>query len=369
MPSSQRIKAAAATIKLVNFYGGQVVVTFEGDITIGDLERFNQVGEQGLALGKPLAGIWLNSGGGNFGEAAKIAEYLFSIREAVADKPGAAAVVGFDQTCASACFLIFACAQRRLADATAHIGIHSARNPNDNSEDVGAYAADTAMARIAKQCGVPGYLISKMVTTPADSMYWLTTLDLQSMGVNVGSTDHVLALPGYPGSERQVPAPPTLHAPAQKTDQLRVVQDLTLRRAPDPQSEKILGPPPNDFIPKDATVELRYTDLSTDCRRYDAGVVHTTWCQVIYDNHAGWVNAFYLDTGSVRLSCLVDQTSYLCEPAQQAAPDQQPSQQEAKREQCKTKAAAAQFFCNLGGNGPAYCLEYGLRVRQVCEQQ
>jgi hypothetical protein len=154
------------------------------------------VSEQGSALGKPVAGIWLNSEGGDFGEAAKIADVLFSMREAVADKPGAGTVVGYEQTCASACFLIFACAQKRLVDLTAHIGIHSARNPKDNSEDVGAYAADTAMARIARQCGVPGYLVAKMVTTPADSIYWLTEPDLQAMGVSFRPREYVLALPG-----------------------------------------------------------------------------------------------------------------------------------------------------------------------------
>jgi hypothetical protein len=108
-------QASAANVKLVNFYNNQVAIAFEGDIVVGDFERFGQVGEQALALGKPAAGIWLNSGGGDFGEAAKFADKLFSLREAVADKPGAAAVVGFEQTCASACFLIFACTQHRIA--------------------------------------------------------------------------------------------------------------------------------------------------------------------------------------------------------------------------------------------------------------
>lgn len=202
------VQAPAATIKLVNFYNNEVAIAFEGDITARDLERLNKVSEQGAALGRPIAGIWLNSGGGNFSEAAKIAEILFSFRDALADKPGGGVVVGFDQTCASACFLIFACAPHRLVDLTSHIGIHSARNPNDNTEDVGAYAADTAMARIAKQCGVPGYLIAKMITTPADSMYWLTEYDLMAMGVSFRPREYILHLPGYPGSGRGVPAQP-----------------------------------------------------------------------------------------------------------------------------------------------------------------
>ena len=359
----------AATIRLLDL-GTQAVVTVEGDIVVGDYERFDQVAEQGLALGKPVAGIWLNSGGGNFAEAAKIADMFFSLRQAVADKPGAALVVGFEQTCASACFLIFACAQLRMVDATARIGIHSARNSNDNREDSGAFAADTAMARIAKQCGVPDYLIAKLVTTPADSMYWLTELDLHSMGVDVKPSDHVLALPGYPGSERQAPTSPTKQAPTsqtQYTGRVHLTENLTLRAGPDPHAEKVIvGPPLNDAIPKDATVTLRYTDLHTGCRRYDvSGPVHAIWCQLTYDKHQGWVNALYLETGGGPLSCLVDRTSIGCAPVRQSY--QTPPQQD-KREQCKGKAKAARFFCILGGYDPAYCLEYSLRVQQVCER-
>jgi hypothetical protein len=53
-----------------------VFITFEGDIAVGDNERL-------LALGKPMGGIFLNSGGGNLGEAAKIADGLF--RHCIAD--------------------------------------------------------------------------------------------------------------------------------------------------------------------------------------------------------------------------------------------------------------------------------------------
>jgi hypothetical protein len=41
------------------------------------------------------------------------------------------------------------------------------------------------MARQAKQCGVPDYLVGKMVTTPSNDMYWLTTQDLFAMDVSL----------------------------------------------------------------------------------------------------------------------------------------------------------------------------------------
>ena len=60
-------------------------------------------------------------------------------------------------------------------------------------------------------------------------------------------------------------------------------------------------------FPADATVELHYTDLNTDCRRYDDvdAAAHTIWCPVHYGDYWGWVNAFYLETGNGRLSCSI----------------------------------------------------------------
>ena len=80
----------------------------------------------------------------------------------------------------------------------------------------------------------------------------------------------------------QPQAPPQPPSPAQATVSLRVAQNLTLRTAPDAHSEKVIvGPPLNDAIPADATVELHYTDLNTDCRRYDDvdAAAHTIWCR------------------------------------------------------------------------------------------
>jgi hypothetical protein len=92
--------------------------------------------------------------------------------------------------CASACFLIFACAATKYVRSTAHIGVHSAHNAVSRTEDTGALAADTLTARIAKKCGTPDSVVAKMVTTPADSVYWLTPSELASMGaIEVGNKE------------------------------------------------------------------------------------------------------------------------------------------------------------------------------------
>jgi Putative peptidoglycan binding domain len=103
---------------------------------------------------------------------------------------------------------------------------------------------------------------------------------------------------------------------ATRTVRVRVTQDLNLRTAPDPYSDKAFGPPLSDFIPKDAMVDVRYTDLRADCRRHEVpDAVHTLWCPVTYGEHSGWANAFYLEMESGQLSCSIDETSFGCEQA------------------------------------------------------
>jgi hypothetical protein len=159
----------------------QLAIEFDGIIALGDSNRLLEAGKQIKTSNKVLAGIFINSEGGSVLEAAEIAQGLY---EAKAAGGKHAVLVLPGRVCASACFLILACAPQRYADVTARVGLHSARNANDR-EDAGSYIADTLMARIAKKCGVPDYLIGKMVTTSPDNIYWLSRQDLISMGVQV----------------------------------------------------------------------------------------------------------------------------------------------------------------------------------------
>ena len=91
------------------------------------------------------------------------------------------------------------------------------------------------------------------------------------------------------------------------------------------------------------------------------------WCPVQYGNYKGLANAYLLvGSDGRRVACVMYPDAHGCDPAKESY---LPSQQQDNREQCKGKAKRAQFSCALGGYDPAYCLEYGLRVRQVCEQQ
>ena len=78
------------------------------------------------------------------------------------------------------------------------------------------------------------------------------------------------------------------------------------------------------------------------------------FCEVEWNGKHGWAS-----------SCCIADVEQSTAPTQTAARKQS---QLDKREQCKGKAKRAQFFCALAGYDPAYCLEYRLRVQQVCEQ-
>jgi hypothetical protein len=118
----------------------------------------------------------LDSKGGSLAVANDIADKIFGY-----GRFGTVFVLEQAQ-CASACFLIFACAATKYIRPTARIGVHSARNAVSKTEDTSSFAADTMMARVAKKCGAPDSIVAKIVTTPADSVYWLTANDLASMG-------------------------------------------------------------------------------------------------------------------------------------------------------------------------------------------
>ena len=125
------------------------------------------------------------------------------------------------------------------------------------------------------------------------------------------------------------PSPPqtngSTEAPVQRQKSARLVttEKLNLRIQPDPHADRVvLGSPPDDVIPIAATVELGGLDVSTNCRTYDVtGMGHSVWCRVVYENHDGWVNSYYLDTGKGRFSCLIDQSSLGCDQVQQISPE------------------------------------------------
>lgn len=225
------IKPSLAADFTLRYINGRAGMFLEGDISPGDWARF-------LEAAKPLrphtlVDIDLNSAGGDFGEAEFFAQGL-SMANAAGSWIGTSVMA--NHVCTSGCFLIFACGAARSVDITARIGIHSARDANENIESWASYAVDTWMARLASQCGVPDYLIGKMVTTRANSMYWLTTQDLLAMGVNVSQNGRWLTPPQAsqpdPPSRRQevfLSCSPTLIQKNERDPVVSVVVDVGLK--------------------------------------------------------------------------------------------------------------------------------------------
>jgi len=65
----------------------------------------------------------------------------------------------------------------------AFIGVHGASDKGVQSSK----AATVAMAQVAKELGVPSSIISRMMVTPHDEVFWLSPADLKSMGTKVAA--------------------------------------------------------------------------------------------------------------------------------------------------------------------------------------
>src|SRR5262249_40059644 len=105
------------------------------------------------------------------------------------------------------------------------IGVHGVSD--DGQETTESGAATVAIARIAKELGVPSGIIGKMVVTPPDQMVWLTPDDLRSMGTTM--TGKPVQLP----TER----PLTSELPSQWRPQEK---SIASKDAPPPNWDKLL---------------------------------------------------------------------------------------------------------------------------------
>jgi hypothetical protein len=92
-------------------------------------------------------------------------------------------------------------------------------------------------------------------------------------------------------------SPDAVHTPAQrymntkKVLGLWTVEDLHLRKEPNPSANDVLrGSPPNDDIPSGTMVRL-HTD---QCVTWSDGERSALWCKVDYKEYTGWVNSHYL---------------------------------------------------------------------------
>ncbi len=160
----------AADFKTVTAKDNRLLIIVTGELSEGDADVFKAIVKSANAAGKLVSNIRLSSNGGNLAEGMKLAD---AVRFGKISTN-----VGKDATCASACFLIFAAGETKYANYTAKIGVHGASTRGGEEASDGT----VAMARVAKELGVPAAIIGRMVVTPPTEMVWLTPQDLQSMG-------------------------------------------------------------------------------------------------------------------------------------------------------------------------------------------
>jgi len=130
-----------------------------------------------------VVGFLLNSPGGKIAEALKITEAI--------NGPHIGTMVAPDSQCASACFLIFAAGERKVASTRSFIGVHSLTTINVGEDD----SAKSSTVDVARYCStelkIPSDIIGKMVSTPASSISQLSIADLTEMGLEVSMTGHL----------------------------------------------------------------------------------------------------------------------------------------------------------------------------------
>ena len=154
---------------------GDAWVEVSGEIAEGDASRLAAaIGERKRASDSAVF-VYLNSVGGSVSEAIGAAEV---IRKAAANT-----IVGENETCASACFLLFLAGRGKQVFPGAQVGVHSARPADREEEDAASLAVSALVARLYEELGAPPSVIAKSVTTPPGEIYWLTEDDLRSMNV------------------------------------------------------------------------------------------------------------------------------------------------------------------------------------------
>jgi|tagenome__1003787_1003787.scaffolds.fasta_scaffold20979326_3 hypothetical protein len=169
--SSSNLAAAAEIKSLNSLKNGGVEISISGDIKPGDADVLKARIKAANDAGQLVTSLRLNSDGGNLLEGVLLA--------AVVRFAKMSTNVGRGETCASACFLIFAAGEEKYANYSARIGVHAA-------SDIAVHSsrdATATMASVAKELGVPSSIIGRMVATPPGTVVWLSSADLQSMDV------------------------------------------------------------------------------------------------------------------------------------------------------------------------------------------
>jgi hypothetical protein len=169
---------------------GPLVIS--GEIMPGDydhlLSKITDDENRFLALNKVI----LASDGGDVSEALKIARLVKSLYTEV--------IVGtLTGRCVSACFFIYAAANRREVDGERLLGINRPYIADPDAASApppdAAIAESRALTQVRaflRENNVPGYLVDEMFRRASDDAYWLSADDQKNLGFRSQSFDQFL---------------------------------------------------------------------------------------------------------------------------------------------------------------------------------
>jgi hypothetical protein len=279
-------------------------IIIKGMITQDDDTRFDDV-VQGLDEGNDNVGtrqqirVKLDSPGGSLAPGLVIAEL---IRE-----HGWLVYVSNNTLCGSTCAAIWIAAKRHWSTASSLIGFHAAFDRTTRKE-IGM--ANAVLGSRYARWGLSEGAIVYLTTAGPDEAIFLTAESAARYGIayegalpSEGAIQLYLQQLAKETPPAPVPTPPA----AEEHVKTVVVQNLMLRRDPDPMSASLLEGYDPDYLPAGLRFDFKSYNA---CRTNYLGKI---WCRLDYGTsdgkiHKGWANAFYLalDDGT-RLACKLAQ--------------------------------------------------------------
>lgn len=139
-PAAQALTGVRYTYSYIQ--DNKLLIHVKGEITEGDAARFPQWVTDNIKNQDRIAGVSLDSPGGNVREALLFADGVKGTEIPT--------IVGPEEQCVSACFLIFAAGKKRFASKEAHIGVHSLVIKGEG-ENLDAKGSTLDLARIATE--------------------------------------------------------------------------------------------------------------------------------------------------------------------------------------------------------------------------
>lgn len=156
------------------------VVTISGKLTDTDDDNLAVVLRQARDQGAGSIFLRLNSPGGSVRAGISITERLDTYKRE--SHASVITVVGDNEMCASACFLIWLSGSVSTSGISTQFGVHGASSSLTGQQDIGALAVTTMMAKFFHDHNVPDDIIGRMVVAPPSDMVWLKLGDLERVG-------------------------------------------------------------------------------------------------------------------------------------------------------------------------------------------